>query len=372
MEGSIESAGQFATGVAVASVIDPPEARGPGETATCRNCGAPVASAYCANCGQKTHLHRTIGDALHEMVHGVLHFDTKFWRTLPLLATRPGFLTRDYIEGRRVRYISPVALFLLTIFLTYIVFSSISPPAGEDASGIDVSANLTATAENLERARADIRADLAAARAAAAADPSKAGEVARLERMLAGVDTVERSMVGEGGNIGIGPDNIAEVIREAHAEGLITINAPRWLMGAEDKINKALANPELVIYKMQQKGYKLSFLLVPMSLPWLWLLFFWRRDLHGYDHVIFVLYSISFMSMLAITAYLLAAVGVTSGWVFVPLLLIYPLVHLFLQLKGAYGLSTGGALWRTGFLSVAALVTLTLYFVFILLLGLLD
>lgn len=368
MEGRGESAATLAAGAAVASITDPPDARGKAPAPACLNCGAPVASAWCANCGQKTHLHRTIGDAVHEMVHGVLHFDTKLWRTLPLLATRPGFLTRDFIEGRRVRYISPVALFLMTIFLTYIVFSTVSPKLPEGAVTAEGNVRIGAdAAQDIAAARADLVSDLEAARA----DPARAAEAARLERALAGFDAVTGAVARPGEPVAVRPDNLASAIREAHADGRLTLDFDgnkAW----EEKANAALANPELVLYKMQQKGYKLSFLLVPMSLPWLWLLFLWRRDLHGYDHVIFLLYSISFMSMLAITAYLLAAAGVTSGWVFALLLVAYPLVHLFLQLKGAYGLTTGGALWRTGFLSVAALVTLTLYFVFILLLGLLD
>ncbi len=74
----------------------------------CANCGAVVAGAYCSACGQKLHLHRSLAGALHEMVHGLLHFDSKVWRTLPLLAFRPGFLTRDYIAGRRACYTAPL------------------------------------------------------------------------------------------------------------------------------------------------------------------------------------------------------------------------------------------------------------------------
>jgi hypothetical protein len=368
MEGTAGSAGQVTAGLAAAAVDEPPEARHQGTADTCRNCAAPVAAAYCVQCGQKTHLHRTIGDAVHEMVHGVLHFDTKFWRTLPLLATRPGFLTRDYIEGRRVRYISPFALFLMTIFLTYIVFSSVNPRVPDEMVAVEGTLALRQEAsQDVATARANLERDLAAARA----DPTRAGEVERLERMLKGVDAVARTMERPEGGFSVGPDNLADVIREAQAEGLLRVNLG-GNKALEDKANAALANPDLVLYKMQQKGYKLSFLLVPLSLPWLWLLFFWRKNLHGYDHVIFLLYSISFMSMLAITAYLLAAAGVSSGWVFAILLGAYPLLHLFLQLKGAYALSAGGALWRTAFLSVAAVVTLLFYFILILLLGLLD
>ena len=64
----------------------------------CLNCGAFLTGTYCNRCGQKAHLHRTISDFWHDLLHGVLHFDGKLWRTLPLLVWRPGELTRRYIH----------------------------------------------------------------------------------------------------------------------------------------------------------------------------------------------------------------------------------------------------------------------------------
>ena len=55
-------------------------------------------------------------------LHGVLHFEGKIWRTLPLLAWRPGELTRRYIDGERARFVSPIALFLFSVFLMFAVF----------------------------------------------------------------------------------------------------------------------------------------------------------------------------------------------------------------------------------------------------------
>ena len=243
-------------------------------------------------------------------------------------------VARDYIEGRRARYISPFALFLFTIFLTFLVFSFGSPAIEGDAVRVDgATIQVGAAAPEVGKAPAG----------PASADLSGA----------------------------VGPDNLADFIRDAHASGVARISF-FGIERIEKRANAALANPDLVFYKMKQKGYKLSFLLVPLSLPWLWLLFFWRREYRGYDHVVFLLYSISFMSLLVMAAVLLSMAGVTSGWIYAALLLGYPLVHMFLQLKGAYALTTGGALWRTAVLATAAAVTLVFYLLIVLLLGLID
>ena len=89
----------------------------------CPNCGAELHGEFCSACGQPAHLHRTLGHMVEEFLHGILHFDTRAWRTLPLLVFRPGTLTREYIHGKRARYISPLAMFLLLIFTMFAVFA---------------------------------------------------------------------------------------------------------------------------------------------------------------------------------------------------------------------------------------------------------
>ena len=46
----------------------------------------------------------------HDFLHGVFNFEGKIWRTLPMLAWRPGEMTRRYIAGERARFVSPIAL----------------------------------------------------------------------------------------------------------------------------------------------------------------------------------------------------------------------------------------------------------------------
>ena len=89
----------------------------------CLNCGAELLGPFCSACGQHAHVHRSLKGFFHDLLHGVLHFEGKTWRTLPMLVWRPGELTRRYIEGQRARFVSPIALFLFFVFLTFAVMS---------------------------------------------------------------------------------------------------------------------------------------------------------------------------------------------------------------------------------------------------------
>lgn len=79
----------------------------------CLNCGAAVQAAYCQHCGQDTHAHVPgVGEYIHEFVGHYIALESKLWKTLVLLLFKPGRLTRDYIEGKRVRYVLPLRLYL--------------------------------------------------------------------------------------------------------------------------------------------------------------------------------------------------------------------------------------------------------------------
>src|SRR3546814_14604956 len=89
------------------------------------NCGTSLADSHCHYCGQRADVHRSFGAIGHDLVHAIFHFEGKIWNTLPLLAWRPGDLTRRYIHGERARFISPLALFLFAVFLTFAVLAMV-------------------------------------------------------------------------------------------------------------------------------------------------------------------------------------------------------------------------------------------------------
>lgn len=91
---------------------------------SCLNCGAPLSGRFCAACGQKVlPPDPSLRDVTHEFFHELLHLDGRLFRTIRLLFTRPGFLTREMGQGRRARYIGPVRLYLTFSILFFAVLA---------------------------------------------------------------------------------------------------------------------------------------------------------------------------------------------------------------------------------------------------------
>jgi hypothetical protein len=353
MADTMEAAGALVTAGLVADALDHGAPGHAAHPAHCANCGTALAGEFCSQCGQRAHLHRTLGEVFHEFLHGITHFDGKAWKTLPMLVFRPGVLIRSYIDGHRARYIAPVPTFLLVVFTMFFVLSFLSV---RDTIGIVNDGN----GPGMEAALAGIDRDLAAARAA--------GDTAEVRR-LQGARNVVIGLNADGSD---GPgiiERVAGEIAAANARGEANIDLGNEKLNVKAKA--ALNNPGLMLYKLQTKAYKLSFLLVPLSLPWLWLAFLWKRGVGMYDHAIFTLYSISFMSLLFIVGSLLLSADIVSEFLWVPLLLA-PGAHLFASLRGAYALGPFSAAWRTVYLSAAAMATLSLYLVILIVLGVLD
>ena len=86
----------------------------PTRVGDCANCGAPVDGAFCARCGQETAIELpTARQFLRDAAGRYVALDGRLWRTLAALCARPGLLTREYLAGRRRRYVRPGRLFLV-------------------------------------------------------------------------------------------------------------------------------------------------------------------------------------------------------------------------------------------------------------------
>lgn len=92
--------------------------------AHCSNCGKPLTGPYCARCGQKAQDHkRPLHTFFGELWGGLFTLDSRFWKTIRVLLTKPGFLTNAYNVGQRVRYVRPLRLYVI---LSIILFALLS------------------------------------------------------------------------------------------------------------------------------------------------------------------------------------------------------------------------------------------------------
>ncbi|ARU16819.1 DUF3667 domain-containing protein [Croceicoccus marinus] len=311
---------------------------------TCLNCGTQLVGSHCHECGQEAHLHRTVGAFLHDMMHGVLHLDGKIWRTLPMLVLKPGHLTREYIDGKRRSHVSPIALFLFSVFAMFAVFSMVGLSVPTDLRNGTAEGDVPVSIEDAE-------AELEAARARLATLEEGSEDYAIAATRVENLETARNVLQGFSGEqtarFNLGGTGIAQI---------------------DKGLTKWRENPSLMIYKLQSSGYKFSWLLIPLSLPFMWLMFFWKPQFGMYDHSVFVTYSIAFMSLLFIVASLLAVAG-APGWIVTTLCTAVPVLHIYKQLRYGYLLTRAGALVRTSAALVFVSLVLILFLSILFLLG---
>lgn len=377
MTGEIGALGELATGSLIAYSIDGPvTASGAVSHGACRNCGSSLHGHFCSHCGQHGIIHRSIAHIAEELLHGITHFDGKAWRTLPALVLRPGGLTHDYVHGKRARYIAPMALFLFTIFLMFFVFGMLGgPDINKALNGV----NSPEAVADAREAVTEMRSNIADTEGELA-DPDTSGIqrqalTAALKAQRQALTAAEQKLnapVAAKPAVAAAKVRWQDKLADAVRSGKIQPHGLSPAMTA--RMREALLNPDFALYRIQEKTYKLSFLLVPLSLPVLWLLFVGRRDVRAFDHIVFSLYSLSFMSLLVIMFTLLERAGSSFAMAsrIAGLLLFVPPVHIFFQLKGAYRLGTGSALWRTAVLCVSSLMTLGIFAALIVVVGLAD
>lgn len=356
MTSGLEAAADAMTGAIVARAVEP----GHGESTdaardACLNCGATLTGPYCAQCGQAGHIHRSLSSLGHDLLHGAFHFEGKVWTTLPMLVWRPGDLTRRYIHGERAKFVGPLALFLFSVFLMFAVVGGLAgemhaPEITPELRGKSV-AELTKSLTDAQAEKVKLKAQIAQIEKTDGDTAPLEAKLANLEAAIAGLEMAQNVAQGK--------------------KGFTVTDLKSGWTPLDDNIKKANENPNLFLYKLQSSAYKYSWALIPLSTPFLWLLFFWRRQYKLYDHAVFVTYSLTFMLFLVVVLTVAGFIGLAEPWV--PLAAVFvPPLHIYRQLRGAYGVSRAGGIIRTLALGLFGAIVLTLFLMLLVALGVLG
>lgn len=90
-------------------------------THLCPSCSHLLTGRFCSHCGERRADHHDLSlkHQAEELLEGFTHFDNKFFRTVKLLVTKPGVLTRQFTAGVRVPYMKPFQLFIVCNLLFF-------------------------------------------------------------------------------------------------------------------------------------------------------------------------------------------------------------------------------------------------------------
>lgn len=123
---------------------------------SCLNCGTTFGGQYCGKCGQRAHSRLiSIWELIRDAFGDLFELDSRLWQTLVPLVIRPGQLTRDYLLGRRARFMPPFRTYLVLSVVFFLV--AFFDPREELGLLFEPAAESTEQAEESDQNAAEIR-----------------------------------------------------------------------------------------------------------------------------------------------------------------------------------------------------------------------
>jgi hypothetical protein len=170
--------------------------------ARCLDCGAPLAGKFCSECGQRAQLRSlSIPSLMHDAIHDLAHLDSRVWQTLRLLLLRPGYLTNEFLAGRRTRFLPPFRLYLV-LSIVFFLMLSCNPAeetiilddarSGGDRSAVATGERPDAFSQALDELQREIPGQAAPG---AAGQPSGSGAAAKAAAAVGKIDADPDSSV---------------------------------------------------------------------------------------------------------------------------------------------------------------------------------
>lgn len=339
-------------------------------SAACMNCGTELQGPFCHYCGQPDkNLMRFFPALLRELLEDFMDFDSRFARTIKPLLFKPGKLTRDYLDGRRFRYVPPLRLYIFSSIALFFLFAVVAPDA------FDVEARLDGDDPKITIGMDE-------------------GDKEDLREALEGLDKIQPGLAEQVGN----EIERAASEEEDHApdeeeeEFTINLNGEPWdpvsnpfdVPFMPDWVNRWVnkeieespqkgrtieENPNLMLDQVLDVLPGTMFVLLPLVAL---LLKFWYAFAKKYyvEHLIFALHNHAFIFVLALVMILLSVftdwrepsgegpVTESVHWV-KNIILVWIPVYLFLSLKRVYQQGWGMTVAKFAAIGVSYLTLLT-------------
>lgn len=230
----------------------------------CQNCGFRVEVEYCSKCGQKnTETRQSFTHLVGHFAEDLTHYDGAFWKTIKYLLFRPAKLTKEYLEGHRMRYVPPVKLYIFISFVTFLLIGILTDKEhlGEGKTGLFKFENKT-IAEKKDSKEMSLKERI------------REKEYNSLREM----DSIEKTL----------PE-------EQRMNGLLyTVKKAAF---KSDEMDQKNVKTEIFLEAFTHILPKVLFIYMPIFTFWLWL-FHGKKRWYFFDHGIFTLHFFSLLLLL--------------------------------------------------------------------------
>lgn len=304
----------------------------------CLNCGTEVPERYCTHCGQENTVpHETFGHLFSHFVADIFHYDSQLLVTLKSLFFRPGFLSREYMAGKRVRYVNPIKLYVFVSFVFFFgIFTIHTDHEGEEPETETVQPVATA---NILGDTAKVLSGAEAVKQALAKDSSKqVKKTLELTGLFGAYNSVKSF---DSAQLAL-PEN-------ERLHGSSRLFSRRM---AEVRHKYGDNYQEAIVEIFKHNIPKLMFLLLPLFALFMKWMYDKKKWLYA-DHAIFAIHLHSFSFIVLLLGYILDAIFRTDTFMSIVYWMIF--IYLILALKNNYKQSTRKSLLK-------AILLLTAYF----------
>jgi hypothetical protein len=341
----------------------------------CLNCGTLVHGRYCHVCGQENIVvKQSFWGLTKHFVFDIFHFDGKFFDTLRHLFFKPGTISKEYVSGKRMRYLDPIRMYLFTSAVFFLVFFSV----GESTDVVDVDQSQTLS----KAERLDLAMDISKQQQRNPGDTLLQHQMnllldsTNVISLVPFSDSVATSSKvyyqGKPFSLEAQKDSSFLQLEDGDFDNWLSKTAEQKWGNFKKKYGDDLEKGlyEFLTGFLHKLPYVL-FLSLPFFAGILKLLHLRKRQIYFSDHAVFTLhhYIISFMLMLLFFSF--EALQKATGWsIFATMaalmVILWPLYLLF-GMKRFYGQSWGATLGKFVLVNILGLITLFLLMGFFLL-----
>lgn len=313
----------------------------------CLNCGTIVQGRFCQTCGQENiEPKETFWGMFTHFFNDITHFDGKFFTTLKDLLFKPGFLSAEYMRGRRMSYLNPIRMYVFTSALFFLVFFSLRQPS--EMVHVD-SSNEPMTAEQRQKRLEKVNRYLSNDSANKLYQKEKAllmdttKPVSRHDIDQIYDSQLDLPPIGTAYNSLAEYDSVQAAVPEKRRDGWFThlYNKKIYKLNDQFKSNRQAAVEKIVEVFLHKLPY-LLFASLPFFALILKLLYIRGRKVYYYaDHGIFSIHHYIFSFILLLFALLVGKLTDATGWYIWDILVFIALiawpVHLFIAMRRFYG-----------------------------------